>query len=142
MKPASIVMFGRCYVASWAIGLVNTLLAWRGAAAIIARNPQARAMPALGPSVLVIGVAIGALVTFTLWYFVTQRASAVAKWLVTAFFAFSLVSFLASLASGKGATTGLPIIIGVAGLVLEAVAVWMLFKPDAKRWFDERASAR
>lgn len=141
MKPASIVTFERCYIASWAVGLINTLLAWRGAGAMLARNPQLRTMPALGSSVLVIGVVLGAAITFALWYFIARRASVVAKWLVTAFFAFSLVSFLASLASGRAAMIGVPIVLGAVSLVLEGVAIWMLFKPDSRLWFDERATA-
>ena len=139
-RPASIVMFERCYIGAWIIGLINMFLGWRTATAAMAANPQVAKLGAsVGTSVLLTGLVLSAVITFALWYFVAQRGSVIAKWLVTAFFAFGLISFLTGIAGGRTTTSGLSIVFGLATLVLQGVAVFMLFRPDAASWFDRRA---
>jgi hypothetical protein len=58
----------------------------------------------------------------------------VAKWVIVVFFGLSVLSIARALISGVVPPT-LNIFAGLA-FVLQAVAVWMLFRPDAKAWFD------
>lgn len=139
-KPPSIVNFERCYIGAWIVGVLNTILGWRVTAAMMAGNPQMERMgPGFFSTALVVGVLFSALITFLLWYFVARRHSVVAKWLVTALFAFGLVSFLASLARGTATMPGLTLVLGLVSLILQGTAVYMLFRPDARVWFDEQS---
>ena len=136
-RPASIVTFERCYLGAWIVGLINTALNWNRTVTMMAANPATTQMgPGFGTTMLAGGLVIGAAITLVLWYFVAKRGSVVAKWIVTVLFAFGLISFLWSLAMAR-ISLGVSGIIGVVTMVLQAIAVFMLFRPDTKAWFGE-----
>lgn len=140
MRPQSIVTFERCYLGAWLIGLVNAALNWNTMMASLDANPG---VAALGPS-LTTGIAIGtivisAVITLLLWYYVARQGAVVAKWIVVVFFAIGLLSYLRGVLAGTMAL-GLTAVIGLVVVVLQGVAVWMLFRPDAKLWFERNAA--
>ena len=137
LRPQSIVIFERCYLGAWIVGLLNTLANWNATLATVNANPaSAQLGPSFAVTMLIGGLAIGAAVTLLLWYFVARRGSAIAKWVVTVFFALGLVFFLLGLAR-TGLGGGLTAVIGVVQIVLQGIAVAMLFRPDTKAWFGE-----
>jgi len=141
-KPISILNFERCYIGAWVVGVLNTIFGWSAASAVLANNPQVqRAGPGVVTAGLGLGLLFSALITFLLWYFIVRRHSVIAKWLVTAFFAFGALSFLTSL-SKVAITPGLTLALGLLSLVLQGIAVVMLFRPDARAWFDEVSGPR
>ena len=136
-RPASIVTFERCYLGAWIIGLINTALNWNNAVEQMNANPSVAQLGSSFASIMMIGgIAIGAVITLVLWYFVAKRGSTVAKWIVTVFFAFGLLSFLYGLLLGRVAF-GVTIAVTILTLVLQGIAVAMLFRPDTKAWFGE-----
>ena len=130
-RPYSIVQFERFYLAALVIGLVNSALNWGVVQAQFASNPAAQPF---GPGVFVALVGLGILIPLLLWYFVAHRASVVAKWILVLLFVLGAAALGRSIVAGNF-PGGLRGILGAATLVLQAVAVWVLFRPDTKPWF-------
>lgn len=138
MRPSSIVRFDRLYLASIAIGLIGNILEWPITMARLAENPDTAA---LGSSAAVAAggmIAVGVLIALLLWFFIAQRASTVAKWILVVFTVFAVGSLLLGFSSGAVIldTGGIVRIVAVA---LQAVAVFFLFRPDAAAWFAPAA---
>jgi hypothetical protein len=132
-RPPSIVRFELCYLGALAIGAVNSALNWS----------RYLAMPAVRDAQVTIGAwylptitVAGFLIPIALWYFAARRGSVVAKWIVVVLFGFGAFGLLAGFALGSMAP-GLGAVLSVATFVLNAVAVWMLFRVDARAWFGE-----
>ena len=140
-RPASIVNFERCYLGSLVLGFVTLAFSWNAQMAMLQRNPATAQLGggALYGSLL-FGLVVGAVITLVLWYFAARRGSVVAKWIIVVFFAFGVLVLLNSLSKGT-VTPGLGGVLTIANTVLQAVAVWMLFKPDAKAWFADNGRA-
>ena len=136
-RPASIVMFERLYLGAWLVGLLNSIINWgpMQEAARVAAGPNPMG-DGFTSTIMIGSIVFGAIITLLLWYFTARRASDIAKWIVTVFFALGLGSFLWGLANGT-TRMALPVAIGLVALVLQGAAVVMLFRPDAKRWFGE-----
>ncbi len=135
MRPKSIVNFERCYLGSVVLSVVNAAMTWKDVNSTV-EAAQTRAM--LGDWFMPLAMVFGVTISLLLWYFTARSASVVAKWVVVVFFGFSLVGFLATLAMGSR-PEGIPGILSVVTLVLNAIAVWLLFRPDARAWFGEAA---
>ncbi|MET3826883.1 MULTISPECIES: hypothetical protein [Sphingomonas] len=139
-RPISIVWFERCYLGAVVIGLINMALSWDQSIGRLVENPGARQLgPGFALSMLLIGTAISIAISLTLWFFVARRRAVVAKWIVTAFFALVLVTMLSAAGTGK-MQPGVSGVLGIVGLVLNGIAVWQMFKPDARAWFGETAA--
>jgi hypothetical protein len=133
IRPPSIVRFDYCYLGALLVGAVNAALNWSRYAAM----PQVRDAEAMiGTWYLPTLTAIGYLIPLLLWYFAARRASVVAKWIVVVLFALGIVGLLIALAMGTMAS-GLGGVLSVVAVVLNAIAVWSLFQPDAREWFGE-----
>ena len=131
-RPQSILWFERCYLGAMAIGLLNTATNWSRVQEQIAATPNSELLPSwFFAATLALGLAI----SLTLWYFVARRGSVVAKWIVTVFFAIAVLSVVRTAASGIVPPT--LNILAVIALVLQAVGVFMLFRPDTKPWFGD-----
>ncbi len=138
MRPSSIVRFDRLYLASIAVGLIGNILEWPVTMARLAENPDTAA---LGSSAAVAAggmIAIGVVIALLLWFFIAQRASTVAKWILVVFTVFAVGSLLLGFSSGAVIldTGGIVRIVAVA---LQAAAVFFLFRPDAAAWFAPAA---
>lgn len=135
MRPKSIVYYEYAYLASVLLGIVVTAMTWT------ANNEtqeveQIRTM--LGASFLPILYVFIYTLSFALWYFTARVPNTVAKWIVVGWFALSLIGFVLAIAAGN-LPSNLPGAIALAALVLNAIAVYLLFRPDAQAWFGERA---
>lgn len=130
MRPTSIVNFERCYLGAILVGLLNSAIT----VPTMMRDPQvAQATATLGTGFLYISMLLGLVVSLLLWYFAARRASVVAKWIIVVFFAFGMLGILRRLMSGF--PTGGTAVLGIVSIVLQAVAVYLLFRPDAAAWF-------
>ena len=133
-RPQSIIWFERCYLAALLIGVLNVALQWDQMNAKIAAMPNSAA---IGSWFLPLTLVISWGISLLLWYFTARRASNVAKWILTVLFVIGLIAVLPTVANGTF-PTGLGGVISVVGLVLQAIAVWELFQPDARTWFAKR----
>ncbi len=131
LRPKSIVNFERCYLGGLAIGALNSALSWSR----MNEMPQVRqSVEAMGAWYLPTVTILGLLIPLLLWYFTARRASTVAKWIIVVFFVFGVFGLLLGFGMGT-IPPGLPGVLTIVAFVLNAVAVYLLFRPDAKRWF-------
>lgn len=135
MRPKSIVHYEYAYLGSVLLGIVVTAITWT------ANNQteeveKIRAM--LGASFLPILYVFIYTLSLALWYFTARVPNTIAKWIVVGWFALSLIGFAMALAAGN-VPNDLPGLIAATALLLNAIAVYLLFRPDARAWFGERA---
>jgi glucan phosphoethanolaminetransferase (alkaline phosphatase superfamily) len=136
-RPVSIIWFERCYLGAVALGLFNTALSWNQSLQRLSENPGANQLgPSFASTMLLVGTAISIAISLALWFFTARRRAIVAKWFVTAFFLLTLIATLSAAATGT-IQPGVSGVLAIVALVLNAVAVWQLFRPDARTWFEE-----
>ena len=140
MRPQSIINFDRCYLGVIAINVLNNILNWSAAKAQLnaAASTGVASSGALGTG-LVVGAVVGIAINLLLWYFIAKKGSVVAKWILTVFFVIVVVALLWSAAQGTF-PRGIAGIVTIVGMVLQAVAIYFLFRPDAQRWFDGKGN--
>ena len=131
MRPNSIVKFEQFYLGAMVIGLVNGALNWSNSAALLEADPS---LAGWGSGFLVVSMVIGIGIALLLWYFAARKASNVAKWIITVFFGFSLISLPFSF----GTLPMLNLVVTLVTYVLQAYAVYLLFQPDARQWFSTK----
>jgi hypothetical protein len=132
-RPQSIITFERCYLGGVALGLANNALNWSNMQEQMAATPNSQLLP---DWFLPATIGVGLVITLLLWYFVARRASTVAKWILVVFFAIGLLGLPGIIAGvSSGLIAPLMAIVGLITMALNATAVWMLFRPDAKLWF-------
>lgn len=131
MRPNSILIFEKLYLATLILGLINSVLNWGNASQILETDPNATQ---LGSGFLVLTIAGGFLISLLLWYLTARKASSVAKWIITVFFGLGVLALPMSL----GSTPVLNIAISGIALIIQGYAVYLLFRPDAKQWFASK----
>ena len=129
-RPASIQQFDKIYLGAYAVGLVNTALSWR------ATSDQM--LDAGQPTwLLPLSTAFGFAITLLLWYFIAQRGSIVAKWIAVVLMVVALLASAFAFAMGRY-PAGISGVLGVVSMVLQVIAIWLLFRSDTKAWFREK----
>jgi hypothetical protein len=132
-RPLSIVRFEQFYIAYWLVGLVNTVMSWDRSLSIAMRSP---AVAAMGPGFLYATTAVGLAIPLLLWFFIARRGSAIAKWILVVLFGIGILGLVFTVMSGRF-PSGLSGVLAAIALVLQAIAVAMLFRPDTRSWFGE-----
>jgi len=135
MRPKSIVYYEYAYLGAVLLGIVVTAMTWT-ANSQTEEVEKIRAM--LGASFLPILYVFIYTLSLALWYFTARAPNSAAKWIVVGWFALSLIGFAMALGAGN-LPNDLPGLLAAAALVLNAVAVYLLFRPDARAWFGEKA---
>lgn len=133
MRPTSIIRFDQAYLSAVAVGLLNTALSFEKTSAELASDASS-AQLGLGTGFLfaMLGFSFG--LTLLLWFLVSRRASNVAKWILVVLTAASVLMGLTSLAN-LTAFGGLELALMLLGIGLQLVAVYFLFRRDAREWF-------
>ncbi|MDB5677273.1 hypothetical protein, partial [Sphingomonas bacterium] len=126
-RPVSIRRFELCYLGSVLLGVAAIAVSW-GANANTDEVKQIRAV--FGASFLPVFYVFIYTLSLALWYFTARMPNIVAKWIVVGWFCLSLIGVVMSLAGGQ-IPTDWPSLLSIAAIVLNAIAVWMLFRPDA-----------
>ena len=127
MKPQSIRMFDYFYLGALALGVVNFFLSIGDTRAQLAADPSTAG---LGEGFLYGSIAFSVLISLLLWYFVSRRASNVAKWILVVFFVIGVLFIPSSLAT----LSTVPMLLTLVTTALQAVAVFYLFRADAKAY--------
>lgn len=134
-RPKSIIQFERFYLAAIGVDVVNTVLSWSE------REERALLKPQMfGDATLPLMTAIGFVIALVLWFLIARKGSMIAKWILAIFIALALAWTLYAIPSGRY-SLGLSGLLGLFSTVLQAYAVVMLFRPDARPWFGARAGA-
>ncbi|ALJ12793.1 hypothetical protein [Sphingopyxis macrogoltabida] len=134
MKPDSIILFDRLYLGSLVLGALNFIIGWSAISEKLASSPEFAAT-GFGSGFIIASFVIGMIINLVIWYFISARASKVAKWILVAFFALGLVSILRNLDNPLG-PQGLSLGVTFVLTILQGVAIYMLFRPDAAAWFN------
>ncbi len=138
MRPSSIVMFERLFLASLAISVVNFFVGYDAMVASVEREPTLSAV-GVGEGAAVAAFVIGLAIYLLLWFLIARKASNVAKWVLVVLLALSVLSLLSTLASSFALTA--TTLLGLAVYALEIAAVVFLFRDDAKAWLKGEAAA-
>jgi hypothetical protein len=135
MRPRSIRQFEYCYLGSLLLGAAVTAMTWN-ANATAAEVQQIQSV--FGSSFLPIFYVFVYALSLALWYFTARVPNIAAKWIVVGWFALTLIGVALSLVTGN-VPSDLPSLLSIVAIVLNAGAVWLLFRPDARAWFGEAA---
>jgi hypothetical protein len=137
MRPPSIVLFEKVFLAAIVLGLINSLLFW-GSMTEVLDDPAMKAA-GMGTGFMLVSVVIGTTISLLLWYFIARRASNVAKWIFVVILALGVFGMVANIAN-PAVPKGAQLVGGFVSLLLQLYAGWLLFKPDAKVWLESRGT--
>lgn len=133
MQPASIKMFDRLFLGTLALGLLNFALNYETTLAQIETEPG---LSAMGGLPFLIGILIfGNAINLLIWYFISRRASNVAKWILVVLTAFGLLGLFSLTEVGAVQAVMTLVIFG-----MQLASVYFLFRPDAVAWFKHGKS--
>lgn len=136
MRPQSIIMFERLFLASLALGVLGLILSYGQIADLATSDPGMQQL-GLGSGFLIGVVAVSYAVYLLLWFLIARRASNVAKWILVVFTVLGVLSALPSLTGSWNVT----LLLSLAVYALEIAAVVYLFQPDAKAWLGGKGQA-
>ena len=131
MRPKSIVTFERLVLLGIIIGLINAFLVWDQTTAAL----QAQANPMSSNTVMIIQAVTVALYLL-LVYFISRKGSPIAKWIYVVLAGLGLIVGLFGIQQTMEYGT-VPLLITIVQYVLSLVSIWLLFRPDAKAWFND-----
>jgi hypothetical protein len=130
MRPPSILMFERLFLASLAVSAASIVIGFDSMVDQLASEPATAAL-GIGGGFLAGIMAFGMAISLLLWFLIAHKASNVAKWILIVLAALSLISLPAML-TGPMDTT---VLLGLASYALEIAALVYLFREDAAAWF-------
>ncbi|MFA6218643.1 MAG: hypothetical protein WC692_02580 [Erythrobacter sp.] len=136
MKPESIRKFDLLYLASQAVALVSFALLYPA----ISKGVEARLAEAgpdgagLGLGIVLGGLVFSLLIALALWFLISVLRIELVKWVLILFAAWSVYSLRLTLADGINISD----LVSYLGTLMSIMAIWFLFKPDAKAWFAEK----
>jgi hypothetical protein len=134
MRPPSIVNFTRVVLLSLVIGIFSTYLSWEKVEAAIAATGAG-----MGTGTLLGIQGVTIVFYLVLIWFIHAHGSPVAKWIYVVLAVIGLVMGL----TGFGQTMSygtLPAVLAALQIILSAISLWLLFRPDSKAWFSEGRS--
>jgi hypothetical protein len=132
MRPASINRFDQLYLGALALGIINTIIAYDETMAQLEADPAVAAVGMAGPGFIIGVSAFSFGISLLLWYFIARRASTVAKWILVVFTVIGLIGIPFALIT----TPLMQSIITLVIAAMQVAALWFLFRPDAKAWFE------
>jgi hypothetical protein len=130
MRPKSIVIFERLFLAGTAFSILSILLyygAWRDLAI-------SRGEAAAGP---LIGIVLAGFMGWLFWFFIVRRSSKLVKWLLCIAVVFTAIELPESIEKGRLIGTGY-LMLFAAGTFLQSAAPLLLFRKDAREWFRHK----
>jgi hypothetical protein len=134
-RPKSIRLFELFYLGSVLVGAVDTAMTW-AETSVSAEAIQVKQM--LGPWFMPLSTVFLYTLWLLLWYFTARARSNIARWVVVACYALTLIGFVFTLAVGS-APAPLSLALSSVSLAFTTVAVFFLFQRDAAEWFGKSA---
>jgi hypothetical protein len=131
VRPTSILLFEKLFLASTAIVLLNTLVNYSRMRDLW----LADGLPAAGP--LLLSLFLGIIPNLLFWFFIARRASNVAKWILATLLALGVASYPWTYADDLEVGTAY-LLVNAADLLLMAAATLLLFRRDSAEWLKNR----
>ena len=142
MQPKSIQRFDMVYLASLAVYAGGFFLGYDDTVALT-RQQYAEAGLDVDPSMWVaISFVVILAVSLLLWWLVSSKGSNVAKWILTVFFGLGLLAIAYSFSTGAAGPLTIATGLSLLSTALSGVAIFFLFKPDAKAWLERERPER
>lgn len=135
MRPESIRRFDMFYLGSIALSVVDYFIERNAVLASVEAQSQAARL-SLGAGFVDGAFAFWTALMLLLWYLAAHRRSTVAKWLIVLIVVISLFGVPGLV---TGAFTGAKVI-SLLSFLLSWIAVYFLFRSDAKAWFAGTAA--
>lgn len=132
MRPQSIRKFDLFYLASIALGAVGFFIGFDALVAQVDTELAATGQD-FGSIVVWGSFIVGMAISLLLWFFVSRKGSSLAKWLLILLFILGLRGLVGIFAGPLGLLDA----INLAVIVLGAAAIFYLFQPDARDWFEK-----
>ena len=126
MRPTSILYFERLSLLSILVGIVFTWIDWDKQIA----SAQASG---LAPAVVPITLGFSLALLLLLIFLISRKGLAIAKWIFVALFALGLVFSVPQVI--QALDRGLVGLLQLTQLVVQAMAIYFLFTPEARDWF-------
>jgi hypothetical protein len=136
MRPASIDLFDKLYLTSFAISVVQAAVSFNESAASLQADP-ATARFGFGSGFLIAMLLISFSISFLLWFLIARRASNVAKWILVILTAIS-VPMLAMDYQTIAASGAIVALLTAIATVLSLCSIFCLYRRDARDWFASR----
>lgn len=130
MRPNSIILFERLYLASLVIMAINFFWSFDAMVAQIQRDP-AMGRLGWGTGAMIAIFAVSLALSLLLWFFAAHRRSVVAKWILVIFAVIGIWSLVNTFTANSGAGLIAPLLV----TLLQVAATVLLFRPDANAWF-------
>ena len=134
MKPASIKKFDLLYIGSIIVGLVGFALNYGAIVDQANAEMAAQGVEGVGSGLIVASLLFGIVISLALWFLVSILRIELVKWIIALFTAWSVFSYAISF----DPEIDLSIIFGLVSTVMTLAAIYFLFQPDAKAWFEEK----
>ena len=135
MRPKPIILFERLLFLALTIDLLNNLATWSHFSGSLMERG---ASPS--PALILLLCLASPLVGLAFWYFVAQRRSIIAKWLLTVFVGVSVIGFAATALKGVPQEGFVFFALAAVAALLKVAATSRLFTAEAKAWFASRSS--
>lgn len=132
MRPASITRFDQLFLGAMALGIANTILGYDTTMTELQSDPAVAELGMASPGFLIGVSAFGFVISLLLWFLIARRASGVARWVLVVLTVIGVIGIPFSL-------IGVPLVQAILTLIITAMqvgALWFLFRPDAKAWFE------
>jgi hypothetical protein len=124
MRPTAIVAFERLFVLSLLVGVVQCIVGWEQAVAVVGS----------ALAVLLIEIIIAGLTLLLIWL-TSRRRKKIAKWILIIMFAIGLPQFVELLAENPASPF---VILSFIQVILEIAALALLFTAAARIWLGGR----
>lgn len=125
MRPQSIIIFERIYLASIALDLLYIIASGMG---IIPGDPG------MSTPQVIIGIAASLFIPLLLWSFIARKGSNTAKWVLVALFAVGILLTIPSILLNSALLPMSALIVTFTVVAMRLVAIIMLFRADAVAW--------
>ena len=136
MRPQSIQMFEKLYLVSLIIGVLNFVVFFGDSMALL-ESELGGDTSGLGSGVMIGSFVVGMVISLTLWYFIARKGSNIAKWIFVVLTIWGLVGIPTALTMMDSPQ----MIVTLAITAMQLVALFFLFRPDAKAWFSKEPPA-
>lgn len=134
-QPPSIKKFDIFYLGALAVGTVGFFIGYDDTVAQL-RTQLAGTGMEIGDGFVTGSFIVSMAISLLLWWLISSKRSTVAKWILiilTGFSVLGVVMGLQQMLANLTIASGLSLL----SLVLSLIAIWFLFQPDTKPWFDK-----
>jgi hypothetical protein len=136
MRPQSIRRFDLFYLAALALSLLAFLLGYDDIVASVEAESSAAGLQ-MGANVAIGTFIFGMVLYLLLWFLVSRRRVGIARWIIVLLFLVNLTGVRAIFTAGLTVQNA----ISLLSLLLSAVAIYYLFRPETAAWLDGRSES-